>query len=81
MYGLTFEVYKKKEGIGIKNGMLKLQRTLRLYKNYNSSFYEVWSEAYINYTHIMVSLFEATALHFQAAVTQFYNLVLQLLEV
>ncbi len=76
MRGLTFEAYKDKERIGIEDGMLKLQKTLETYKDYGSNFYEVWSEAFINYTLIMVFLFGAIALRLQAAVTQFYGLVL-----
>ncbi len=81
MRGLTFEAYKDEEKIGIEDGMLKLRKTSGIYKNYGSSFYEVWSEAFINYTSIMVSLFGATAPRLQAALTQLYGLVLQLSKV
>ena len=42
--GLTLEAYKDKERIGIENKMLKPQKTSGTYKDYGSSFYEVWSE-------------------------------------
>lgn len=61
--------------------MLKLRKTSGTYKDYGSSFYEVWSEAFINYTSIMVSLFGVTAPGLHAALTQFYGLVLQLSKV
>lgn len=61
--------------------MLMLQKTLGTYKDYDSSFYEVWSDVFIKYISIMVSLFEAMAIHFQAVVTQLYGLVLQLSKV
>ncbi len=60
MRGLSFEAYKDKERIGIEDRMLKLRKTLGSYKDYCNSFYEVWSEAFINYTSILVSLFGAT---------------------
>lgn len=78
MRGLTFEAYQEKERIGIENGMLKLRKTLGLYKDYGSSFFEVWSEAFINYTSILVSLFRAIAPCLQRSLTQFYGLILQL---
>lgn len=81
MQGLNFEVYQDEKRIGIKDGMLKLRKTLGIYKDYGNNFYEVWSEAFINYTSIMVSLFKATAPRLQAALTQFYGLVLQLSKV
>lgn len=77
MRGLFFEAYKDKEKIGIEDGMLKLRKILGIYKDYSTNFYEVWSEAFINYISIVVSLFEATAPRLQAALTQFYGLVLQ----
>ncbi len=81
MRGLTFEADKDEERIGIEDGMLKLRKTSGTYKDYGSSFYGVWSEAFINYTSIMVSLFGATAPHLQAALIQFYGLGLQLSKV
>ena len=81
MRGLIFEAYKDEERIGIEDGMLKLRKTSGTYNDYGSSFYKVWSEAFINYTSIMVSLFGATAPRLQAALTQFYGLVLQLSKV
>lgn len=81
MRGLTFETYKNEEKNSIEGGMLKLRKTLGKYKDYGSSFYEVWSEAFIHYTSIMVSLFGATAPRLQATLTQFHFLVLQLSKV
>lgn len=59
--GLTFKAYQDEEKIRIKDGMLKLQKTLETSKNYDSSFYEVWLKAFINYTSIISPLFRATA--------------------
>lgn len=73
---LTFKAYKNKKKIGIKDGMLKLEKTLGIYKDYGSSFYKVLSEAFINYTWIFVFLFGAMAPRLQAALTQFYGFIL-----
>ena len=81
MRRLSFEAYKDEERIGIEDGMLKLRKTSGSYKDYGNSFYEVWSEAFINYTSILVSLFGATVSRLQAAPTPFYDLVLQLSKV
>ncbi len=81
MRGLSFKAYKDGERIGIEDGLLNLRKNSGLYKDYGNSFYEVWSEAFINYTSILVSLFGATVLHLQAAFTQFYGQVLRLSKV
>lgn len=57
---------------------VKVWKLSDLYKDYGSSFYEVWSETFIDYTSILVSLFSITALHLQVAFTQFYGTLLQL---
>ena len=38
MRGFSFETYKKEKKISIKDDMLKLWKTLKTYKDYNSSF-------------------------------------------
>lgn len=78
---LTFKTYQDEDRIGIKDGMLRLWKTSKVYKDYGSSLYKVYSEAFINYTSIIVSLFRATSHRFQVTLTQFYRLVLQLLKV
>lgn len=78
MQGLGFEAYQDEE---VEDGMLKLRKTSGSYKDYGNNFYEVWSEAFINYTSILVLLFGTTAPRLQAALTQFYGLVLQLSKV
>lgn len=61
MRGLSYEAFQDEERIGIKYGMLKLRKASGSYKDYRTTFYEVWSESFINYTTILVSLFGATA--------------------
>lgn len=81
MQGLSFEAYQDKERIGIEDGMLRLWKSFGLYKNYDSSFYEDWSEDFLNYTSILVFLFGITAPYLQASFTQFYGTILQLSKV
>lgn len=81
MHSLTFEAYRNKKKIGIEDGFLKLRKTLEIYKDYERSFYEIWSEAFINKTLILASLFGATAPWLQLALTRFLRLILQLLKV
>lgn len=78
MRGFIYEAFQDEERIGIKYGMLKLRKASGSYKDYRTTFYEVWSESFINYTPILASLFGATAPRLQAALTQFYGAVLQL---
>lgn len=35
------------ERIGIEDGMLRLRKTLEVYKDFEKSFHEVWGEAFI----------------------------------
>lgn len=77
MQGLSCEIYQDKECIDIENKILKLWKSSRLYKDYSSSFYNVWLEDFINYTFILISLFETSAPYFLVSLTQFYDIVLQ----
>lgn len=72
---LSFEVYQDEEHIGIKDGMLKIQKSSGSYKDYRSSFYKVWLEVFINYTSIPVSLFRTTVPHLQAFLIQFHGTI------
>lgn len=69
MRGLTFKAYQDEKPIRIEDGMLKLRNTLESYQDYGNNFYEVWSEAFINYTSIMVPLFRPIVPRLQAALT------------
>lgn len=64
MQGLNFETYQDEECIGIEDKMLKLRKSSGSYKNYDSNFYKVWLEVFINYIFILVSLFRTIALYF-----------------
>ena len=61
--------------------MLRLRKTSGTYKDFGRSFHEVWGEAFINYTTILVSLFGKEASDLHAALHQFYGTILQLSKV
>ncbi len=61
MRGLRFDTFQEQERIGIEYGMLRLRKTSVTYKDFGKSIHEVWSEAFHNYTTILVSLFEKEA--------------------
>ncbi len=61
--------------------MLRLMKTSGTYKNFRKSFYEVWSESFLNYTSIMVSLFAPSTAELNVALNSFYGNILQLSQV
>ncbi len=75
---LGFDFLYDQDRIGIEDGMLKLRKTSRTYKNFGKSFYKVWPNAFHNYTTILVSLFgrEVSDLHF--ALAEFYTNIYEL---
>ncbi len=81
MRGHRYESYHDQDRIGMKTGMLRLKKNSGTYKDFGKTFYEVWSEAFINYTGIMVSLFGSTSPELHAALTIFYGNILQLARV
>ena len=81
MQGLWFESYRDHDRIGIEDGMLLLRKNSGTYKDFGKSFYEVWSEAFITYTSIIVFLFGATAPDLHSIITIFSTKILQLAKV
>lgn len=61
--------------------MLKLWKMSKTYKDFKKSFYEVWADAFHNYTTILVSLFGKEAPDLHAALAKFYNCIYELLTV
>ncbi len=57
MRGLWFDSLHDQDRIGIEGGMPKLRKTSGTYRDFSKSFYEVWADAFHNYTTILVSLF------------------------
>ena len=58
--------------------MLRLRKTSRIYKDFGKSFYDVWSDAFHNYTTILVFLFSKEALDLHTARAEFYSNVYKL---
>lgn len=61
--------------------MLRLKKNPGTYKDFGRSFYKVWSDAFINYTSILATLFGARAPDLHASLTIFYTNILQLAKV
>ena len=72
MRGFRFDVLQDHDQIGIEDGMLRLRKTLRTYKDFGKSFYDVWADAFHNYTTIRVSLFRKKTPDLYTALAEFY---------
>ena len=81
MRGQRYESYYDQERIGIQDGMLKLRKTSGSYEDYGKSFDKVWSESFLNYIAIMVSLFAPITAELKAALITYYDNILQLAQV
>lgn len=58
--------------------MLRLRKTSGTYKNFGKSFYDVWADAFHNYTTILVSLFGKEAPDLHTALAEFCSIVYEL---
>ena len=72
MRGLRLNALQDHDRIGIENGMLRLRKTSE------KSFYNVWADAFYNYTIIFVSLFGEETPDLHNALAQFYSNVYKL---
>lgn len=57
--------------------MLRLRKTSGVYKDFGKTFHEVWGEASINYTGILVALFGKEAPDLNTALINSYGSILQ----
>lgn len=78
MRGLRFNAMQDHDRIGIKDGMFKLRKMSETYKDFGKSFYEIWADAFYNYTTILVSLFGKEAPDLHAALADFYSSIYEL---
>ncbi len=76
-----FDSLNDQDCIGIKDGMLKLRKTSGTYKDFGKSFYEVWADAFHNYTTILVSLFGSEVPDLHSALAEFYTNIYELFTV
>lgn len=81
MRGLRYEAFQDQERIGIEDGILRLRKISKTYKNFGNSFYKVWGEAFINYIAIVSLLFGKKAPTLNTALIYFYGNILQLSKV
>lgn len=58
--------------------MLRLRKISGIYKNFGKTFYNVWADAFHNYTTILVSLFGKKVPDFHTALANFYHKVYEL---
>ncbi len=78
MRGLRFDSLYDQDCISIEDGRLKLRKTSGAYKDFGKSFYEVWADAFHNYTTILVSVFGREVLDFHSALAEFYTNIYEL---
>ncbi len=81
MRGVRFDSLHDQDCIGIEDGMLKLRKTSVTYKDFGKSFYEVWADAFHNYTSILVSLFGREVPDLHSALAEFYTNIYKLSKV
>lgn len=75
MRGLRFDFMQDCNCVGIGDGMLKLLKTSGTYKDFGKSLYEVWVDAFHNYTTIFVFLFGKEAPDLHATLAKFYSCI------
>jgi hypothetical protein len=78
MRDLQYDVFNDLNRIDIENDLLKLKKTSNTYKNFEKNFYEMWSEIFLNYIFIMISLFDTTISDLHSALIFFHNNIHQL---
>ena len=78
MRGLQFDSLHDQDRIGIEDDMLKLRKTSETYKDFGKFFYEVWADAFHNYTTILVLLFGREVPDLHSALAQFYTNIYKL---
>ena len=81
MQGLRFDALQDREKIGIEGGVLRLKKASGTYKDFGKSIHDVWGEAFINYTAVLVELFGKEAPGLNTALIDFYGKILQLSKV
>ena len=78
MRALRFDALHDQDRIGIEDGMIKLRKTSGTYKDFGKSFYEVWADAFHNYTTIPIFLFGREVLDLYSALAEFYTNIYEL---
>ena len=73
MRGLRFDTFQYQERIAIEDVIHRLRKTSGIYKDFEKSFHEVWSDSFHNYIIILVSLFGKEAPDLHIALAEFYS--------
>lgn len=71
--GLRFNTLQDHDRIGIDDKMIRLQKTSETYKDFGKFFYNVWADAFYNYTTVFVFLFGKQALNLHSVLDKLYN--------
>lgn len=69
MRDICYDTYHDQDRIEIEDGVLKLKETTGKYKDFGKSVHNVWSNGFLNYAMIMLSLFGPTAPDLHAALS------------
>jgi hypothetical protein len=79
MRDLSHEFYENHNRIEFENDQLKnLKKIVEIFKDFEKSFYEIYSKVFINYQLMIISLFVIISLDIFATLIKFYQKVLKL---
>jgi hypothetical protein len=79
MRDLAHDFYYDQNRIDIENNQLKsLKKTMRIYKNFEKIFYEIYSKFFINYLLIVITLFATISSNIEVTLIKFYQKILKL---
>ena len=78
MHELRFDSLHDQDRIGIEDSMLKLRKTSGNYEGFGKSFYEVWADAFHNYTAILVFFFGREVPNLHSALAELYTNIYEL---
>lgn len=79
--GRGFRQEEEEDGTHVVNGVLKMKKVGVTYKDYGTSFYDVWSEAFFLYSDILFALFGKTSPDVFSALGKFRTKIHELSQV
>ena len=81
MQGIQSDMYKEKDYIQLKKGLLRFKKTSRLLKDYGFFVQEVWQKTFHNYLMIMTFFFGKKNPQLNVKINNFYDTINQLSKV
>ena len=78
IHEFQFDSLHDKDRIGIEDGTLKLRKMSRTYNDFGKSFYDLWADAFHNYTTILVFVFGKEVSDLYSALTELYTNIYKL---